>query len=98
MVEFQDVSGRVPGDAIAADLTAADAMSRFHVRRADGAVVSGAAAFLEMWTASPTLRGLRPLLRSRVAVAALDIVYAGFLKARPWLSGALRAYDARRRI
>lgn len=97
-VGFRDVSGYPPREHIAPDLTAADAMARFHVRRADDALVSGAAAFLEMWTAAPRLRFLRPLLRGRLAIAALDAVYSGFLKVRPYLSGALRRHDARRKL
>lgn len=92
-IAFRDVSTLEAQEHVAADLTAADAMGRFHVRRADGTLVSGAAAFIEMWSVSPRLRFLSVVGRSRTAVAMLDGVYGVFLKARPSLSRALRRYD-----
>lgn len=92
-IAFQDVSMREAGEKVAADLTAADAMGRFHVRRADGTLLSGAAAFIAMWSASPRLRFLSVVGRSRTAVAMLDGIYAVFLKLRPPLSRAMRRYD-----
>jgi predicted DCC family thiol-disulfide oxidoreductase YuxK len=92
-IEFRDVSSRDAGEQVEADLTAADAMGRFHVRRADGTLLSGAAAFIAMWSASPRLRFLSVIGRSRTAVAMLDGIYAVFLKLRPSLSQALRRYD-----
>ncbi|MFN0219113.1 MAG: thiol-disulfide oxidoreductase DCC family protein [Hyphomicrobium sp.] len=94
-VTYSDISSRPADENVTPDLTVADAMARFHVRRADGALASGAAAFLEMWTASPRLRFLKPLSRSRLAVSALDGVYALFLKVRPRLSAAVRRYEER---
>ncbi|MGQ0456120.1 MAG: thiol-disulfide oxidoreductase DCC family protein [Hyphomicrobium sp.] len=95
-VNYRDISGCSIDGSVDPDLTVAAAMARFHVRRADGRLTSGAAAFLEMWTASPKLRFLKPLLQNRMAVSALDAVYALFLKIRPRLSAAVRRYDARR--
>ncbi|PPC87212.1 MAG: hypothetical protein CTY31_00520 [Hyphomicrobium sp.] len=92
-IAFQDVSMREASEKVAADLTAADAMGRFHVRRADGTLLSGAAAFIAMWSASPRLRFLSVVGRSRTAVAILDGLYFVFLKLRPQLSQALRRYD-----
>lgn len=92
-IAFQDVSVCEASEKVAADLTAADAMGRFHVRRADGTLLSGAAAFIAMWSTSPRLRFLSVVGRSRTAVAMLDGIYAVFLKLRPPLSRAMRRYD-----
>ncbi len=45
---WQDVS-RVSDGQVAGDLSCQQAMARFHVRGADGALKSGAAAFVELW-------------------------------------------------
>lgn len=92
-VVFSDVSQIPPDARVAVDLTAADAMRRFHVRRADGSLVSGAAAFIEMWSMSPRVRLLAKLGSVPVAVRMLDAVYVAFLRVRPPLSAALTRYD-----
>ena len=92
-IAFRDVSASDAQEYVAADLTAADAMGRFHVRRADGTLLNGASAFIEMWSASPRLRFLSVVGRSRVAVAVLDAIYAVFLQLRPALSRTLGRYD-----
>jgi predicted DCC family thiol-disulfide oxidoreductase YuxK len=66
----------------AIDLTREDALKRFHVRLADGQLVSGARAFVELWGQTPGLSFIAPVLRNRPAVAVLDVAYAGFLKLR----------------
>lgn len=96
-VAYRDISDRDAGDLVVGDLTSKDAMARFHVRRADGSLASGAAAFLEMWTVSPRLQFLKPVAQSRIAVAALDRLYTLLLKVRPPLSRAVGRYDAWRR-
>ncbi len=95
-VAFRDVSGLAGGD-VAPGLSARAAMQRFHVQRADGTLLSGAAAFLEMWGASPRLRFAKKIQNSPRAVAALDRLYGAFLLARPRLSRGLRRYDAWRK-
>ena len=45
-VDWIDLSD-VSGDDVAPDLTCAAALERFHVRRADGLLLTGAAAFAE---------------------------------------------------
>lgn len=73
----------VAGEAFPApDLTREEALKRFHVRLANGELVSGAAAFLALWQETPGFRLLARLLSARPVVALLDIGYAGFLKLR----------------
>lgn len=64
------------------DLDREAALARFHVRRADGTLVSGARAFLAVWRRSPRLAPLARALDRRPFVALLDVGYAGFLRLR----------------
>ena len=66
----------------AADRVKEEAMKRFHVRLADGALVSGAAAFLALWRETPGFGLPARLLSARPMMALLDILYAGFLRLR----------------
>lgn len=59
------------------------AMARLHVRNADGDLIGGAAAFVEMWKHLPKLAWLTPLLATRPMIVLLDLLYAAFLKIRP---------------
>jgi predicted DCC family thiol-disulfide oxidoreductase YuxK len=92
-VAFVDVSGVGAGD-VAPGLSAEAAMQRFHVRRADGTVLSGAAAFLEMWSQSPRLPWMRQIARRPLLVTALNWVYGAFLRVRPMISGLLRRMES----
>lgn len=78
-VEWRDVSDP---DCAPEGLDRAAALARFHVRRADGRVVSGARAFLAVWRRSPRLAPLARALERRPFVALLDLGYAGFLRLR----------------
>ena len=91
-IAFVDVSGGNAGD-VAPGLSADAAMARFHVRRADGQLVSGAAAFLELWSRSPRLGWLSKLADCPQVVRVLDLVYRAFLVIRPGLSGLLRRLE-----
>jgi predicted DCC family thiol-disulfide oxidoreductase YuxK len=93
---YVDISGRDGAEHLDCDLTVAEAMARFHVRRADGQVASGAAAFIEMWSAAPRLSWLRVLTRSPAMLSALDKIYNAFLKIRPRISKAVARLDASR--
>lgn len=66
----------------APDLGREEALRRFHVRLPDGSLVSGAAAFLALWRATPGFRLAGRLLAARPLVAMMDVAYAGFLKLR----------------
>lgn len=66
----------------APDLTKADALARLHVRRTDGELVSGAAAFLSLWRATPRFRLLGRALSVPPTPWLLERAYRGFLVAR----------------
>lgn len=78
-VTYCDVTAEV---CPAPDLSREEALRRFHVRQADGALVSGAAAFLALWRATPGFRLAGRLLSARPVVAVLDVAYSGFLRLR----------------
>lgn len=83
-IQFTDVSD--PDAHMGDDLDRAKALSRFHVRRSDGALVSGPAAFAEMWSRTPGWRWLAGLTRIPIVIWVLEGVYRVFLRARPMLA------------
>lgn len=62
------------------------AMQRFHVRASDGRVLSGAAAFVEVWTRLPKWRWAARAASLPGAVAALELGYRIFVPVRPVIS------------
>ncbi len=69
-------------------------LARFHAQEAGGPMMSGAAAFAAMWRAIPVLRPLGLAARNGLVLRALEWLYIGFLRIRPWLQR--RAGGARR--
>ncbi len=79
-------------DVSAADYAGGDgapdpqlALKRFHVKRPDDALVTGGAAFAELWVAIPALRPFGILFRHPPFSWAIDFSYRFFLPLRPWL-------------
>jgi predicted DCC family thiol-disulfide oxidoreductase YuxK len=71
------------------------ALARFHVRDADGALVSGPQAFVAIWRRLPAFAWLAPLVSSRPALALLEAGYPIFLRARRrWRPGAAAQAEA----
>jgi predicted DCC family thiol-disulfide oxidoreductase YuxK len=66
-------------------------LARFHVRRGDGELLSGAAAFLALWAALPGWRWLAWLGRVPGAAWTMERGYRAFLRWRP----ALQRWAAR---
>jgi hypothetical protein len=65
-------------------------MARFHVRTSEGSLVTGAAAFIELWRALPRLSWAARLAGGRRRMAMLEIGYRSFLQIRPGLSKLAR--------
>ncbi len=72
----------VQDEAIAEDLSRADALARMHVRRADGQLVDGAAAFIALWQALPSTRWLGRVAGVPPLPWLLELGYRGFLRVR----------------
>ena len=61
-------------------------MKRFHVRASNGRVLSGAAAFVEVWTRLPRWRWAARAASLPGALIALEWGYRLFLPVRPFIS------------
>lgn len=65
--------------------TREELLARFHVRQADGRLLSGAPAFLALWATLPGWRWLALLGRAPGVAWAMERAYRLFLRARPTL-------------
>ncbi len=81
---FVDVSKT--GATTPEGITRQQAMARFHVRAHDGSVLSGAAAFVEVWTRLPKWRWAARAASLPGVLAALELGYRMFLPVRPFIS------------
>jgi len=68
-------------------------LARFHVQRADGQRLDGAAAFVAMWARLPGWRWLARMARLPGALPALEWAYGGFLRVRPRLQALARRME-----
>jgi predicted DCC family thiol-disulfide oxidoreductase YuxK len=92
-IDWVDVAGDDTGahrEFIAPGLAREDAMRRFHMRRADGKIVSGGAAFAELWTALPAFSWAGRIGRLPGITVLLEGAYRLFLPVRPVLQRMLR--------
>ncbi len=80
---FLDVSRS--DEPLAIDLTRQRAMKRFHVRRKDGTLLSGAAAFVAVWDTLPRWRLAARLAAVPGMLVLLEAGYRVFLPVRPTL-------------
>ena len=69
-------------------ITQQRAMARFHVRARDGRVLSGAAAFVEVWNHLPKWRWAARAASLPGALAVLELGYRIFLPVRPFIARA----------
>jgi predicted DCC family thiol-disulfide oxidoreductase YuxK len=94
---FIDLHG-AQGRALAADpAERARLLARFHVQRADGSRLQGAAAFAAMWRRLPGWRWLGRLAALPGMGRLMEAAYDAFLRLRPWLQTQVRRWEARRR-
>jgi predicted DCC family thiol-disulfide oxidoreductase YuxK len=87
-VRFLDASQ--DGIVLGSDLSKLQAMARFHVRTSEGSLISGAAAFVELWRALPRWSWAAKLAQGRRSMTMLEFGYRGFLHIRPGLSKLAR--------
>ena len=81
---FVDISDK--NKTLPADLTRCEAMRRFHVRKQSGTLLSGAAAFAEVWRHLPRWRWAARAAALPGALRLLELAYRLFLPLRPALS------------
>lgn len=91
------VDASAPGAQTGDDLSRDAAMRRFHVRRADGQLLSGARAFVTIWETLPAWRPLARLARVSGVIVLLEGAYRLFLPVRPLLSRIAARLGARPR-
>ena len=94
---FADVND--DGLLLPAGITRERLLARFHVRRSDGELLSGAQAFLALWAALPGWRWLARAGRLPGAAWAMEHAYRVFLRWRPvlqrWAARLERPADRR---
>jgi len=88
---FLDVSGGGEDSHTTAERAAL--LARFHVQRADGSRIDGAAAFVEMWSRLPCWRWLARLARLPGMLVLMEWSYRGFLHLRPALQALARRVE-----
>lgn len=86
------------GAVTPAGITQEEAMKRFHVRAADGRLLSGAAAFVEIWTRLPRWRWAARAASLPGALAVLEVGYRMFLPIRPFISRLFRRFLQHERV
>lgn len=70
-------------------------LARFHVQRADGSRLQGAAAFVAMWARLPGWRWLARLARLPGLLWLMERAYGVFLRLRPALQRLARQWEGR---
>ena len=71
-------------------------LARFHVRRANGELLSGAQAFVALWLQLPGWRWLGRAASLPGATAFLELLYLGFLRIRPRLQKLAQGLESRK--
>jgi predicted DCC family thiol-disulfide oxidoreductase YuxK len=92
-VQFIDVSQDRPD--LPDDLDRAAALKRFHVRRGDGQLVSGAEAFIALWSQLPSWRWLARIGALPGVTWVLELGYRLSLIVRPMIAKFWINHDRR---
>jgi predicted DCC family thiol-disulfide oxidoreductase YuxK len=90
-LSFVDISAR--SSSVPEGLTQQRALQRFHVRNEKGQLLSGAAAFVEIWDRLPGWRWAARVAGFPGAIAVLELGYRLFLPVRPFLSHFFRQIE-----
>ena len=90
-VEWLDISAE--SQALPLPLPRQLLLSRFHVQRPDGTLISGARGFIEMWRHLPGWRWLARLCNTPGVPLILEAGYRGFLRIRPFVQRRFRQKD-----
>jgi predicted DCC family thiol-disulfide oxidoreductase YuxK len=88
-VDFIDVAAETLPD-LGEGLERDKALARFHVRRADGSLVSGAEGFALVWQTLPSWRILGRMAKWPPLLALMEAGYRGILPIRARISAFLR--------
>ncbi len=83
-IAFVDVATLENGP-VAPGLDRASAMARFHVRRSDGTLATGAEGFARLWLALPGWRWLGRVVMMPLVLPLAELAYRLFLPVRPAL-------------
>ncbi len=84
VISFVDISQ--PDAIMPEGVDQQHAMERFHVRASDGRILSGAAAFVEVWARLPKWRWVARAASLPGALAVLELGYRMFLPVRPFVA------------
>jgi 3-demethoxyubiquinol 3-hydroxylase len=90
-IEWVDVSR--PDTALPEGQTQQQLMARFHTRTADGKLLSGAAAFVHVWSNLPGWRVLAHLSKIPGMLWVMEKAYIGFLPVRPYIQKFILKFD-----
>lgn len=92
LLRWIDVSTEAPD--LPAGLNQDRALARFHVSTAEGELLSGAAAFIEVWRLLPGFRTLARVGGIPPMTRGLEAAYGLFLRLRPFIARRVAGCDA----
>lgn len=92
LLRWIDASAEAPDLPVGLDQ--ARALARFHVSTAEGELVSGAAAFVEVWRRLPGFRVLARVAAIPPLTLGLEVAYRLFLRLRPFIARRLAGCHA----